>query len=257
MKFVISPPGPAAPSATITSDAPTFRWNKLKGAATYDCTVSGGGLHLAKSGLTTLSYKFGQALPAERPSQVEGPRQQRRRQGRLEHGRRVHRRAGCPPLTITANDRSKTYGHALALGSSAFATAGLLPGDSVTSVTLSSTGAAAAADVSGSPYAIVPSAALGTGLDKYAITYVDGSLTVNRRALTISGAVASDKFYDGTTTATVVFTGASLQRRDRRRRREARQLRLLGDLRQREHRDGKPVTVTGVTLGAPTPATTW
>ena len=94
--------------------------------------------------------------------------------------------------------------------SSAFTAAGLLPGDSVTSVTLSSTGAAATATVGGSPYAITPSAAAGVGLDKYAITYVDGHLMVDRRALTISGAVARDKFHDGTTAATVDFSGAGL-----------------------------------------------
>ena len=34
----------------------------------------------------------------------------------------------------------------------------------------------------GSPYAIVPTAAIGTGLDNYTITYVNGSLTVNAAA---------------------------------------------------------------------------
>ena len=47
-----------------------------------------------------------------------------------------------------------------------------------TSVTLTSTGAPATATVAGSPYAITASAAVGTGLANYAITYVDGSLTV-------------------------------------------------------------------------------
>ncbi len=35
------------------------------------------------------------------------------------------------------------------------------------------------ASVAGSPYAIVPSAAVGTGLTNYTITYVDGELTVS------------------------------------------------------------------------------
>ena len=67
------------------------------------------------------------------------------------------------PLTITANDRSKTYGDALALGSTAFTTGAgqLVSGDSVTGVMLSSDGAAADAPVAGSPYAIVPSGAAG------------------------------------------------------------------------------------------------
>jgi hypothetical protein len=92
------------------------------------------------------------------------------------------------PLTITANDRSKTYGDALALSSTAFTTGAgqLVSGDSVSGVTLASDGAAATAPVSGSPYAIVASSAAGTGLSNYAITYVNGSLTVNPAPLTIT-----------------------------------------------------------------------
>ncbi len=48
-------------------------------------------------------------------------------------------------------------------------------GDTVTSVTLTSAGAAASATVAGSPYSIVPSAAVGTGLGNYTITYVNGT----------------------------------------------------------------------------------
>ncbi len=58
--------------------------------------------------------------------------------------------------------------------------------DTVTSVTLTSTGAGVTATVDNSPYSIVPSAALGTGLSNYNITYVNGSLTVDPRALTIT-----------------------------------------------------------------------
>jgi hypothetical protein len=167
-------------------------------------------MHLTKSGLTTLSYTFGQTLPTNVPLTWKV-------RGRNADGRGVWSRdvafivvPGQASLMITANDQSKTYGDALSLGGGAFTTAGLLPGDSVSSVTLTSAGAAASASVSGSPYAIVPSAASGTGLDKYAITYVDGSLTVTMRALAISGAVAKDKFFDGATTATVDFAGAGL-----------------------------------------------
>ena len=128
----------------------------------------------------------------------------------MEPKRRVQSPTWTPlRLTVTADDRSKTYGDALALGDSAFTAAGLQTGDSVTSVTLSSTGAKAAAAVSGSPYAIVPSAADGTGLDKNRDDYVGGHLAVDL-LLTISGAVADDKFYDGTTAATVDYSGARL-----------------------------------------------
>jgi hypothetical protein len=210
MKFIISPPEPESPISTIVSATPAFQWNKLSGATRYDCSVSGGGVRLAKAGITALSWTFGRALPTNVPLTWKI-------RGSNADGKGVWSRdvafivdPDAPTLMISANDRSKTYGRALALGDTAFTSVGLQPGDSVTSVTLSSAGSAATAAVSGSPYPIEPSAAAGTGLDKYAITYVDGHLTVARRALTISGAVANDKFYDGTATATVVFKGAGL-----------------------------------------------
>ncbi|MGA2703380.1 MAG: MBG domain-containing protein, partial [Isosphaeraceae bacterium] len=80
------------------------------------------------------------------------------------------------PLTITAGNQSKTYGTALSLGTTAFTTSGLVNSNTVTGVTLTSTGAPASAPI-GTP--IVPSAATGSGLGNYSITYVNGTLTVN------------------------------------------------------------------------------
>ena len=88
-------------------------------------------------------------------------------------------------LTITANDLTKTYGDTVTFAGTAFTTTGLVNSDRVTSVTLTSPGAAATATVAGSPYAITPSVAVGTGLDNYSITYHAGSLTVNPASLTI------------------------------------------------------------------------
>jgi hypothetical protein len=99
-------------------------------------------------------------------------------------------------LTITASDQSKTYGTSLTLGTTAFTTTGLLNGDSVTGVTLNSTGAAATATVSGSPYLIVPSNAVSSGLGNYTITYANGNLTVNKAHLTVTA--NSDSFDEGT-----------------------------------------------------------
>jgi hypothetical protein len=90
-------------------------------------------------------------------------------------------------LTVTANNRSKTYGATVTFAGSEFTTAGLVNGNTVTSVTLTSGGAVATAGVSGSPYSIVPSAAVGTGLTNYNISYVNGSLTVNMAAPTSIG----------------------------------------------------------------------
>ena len=89
-------------------------------------------------------------------------------------------------LTITANNRTKTYGQTVSFAGTEFSASGLLNGDTVASVTLTSAGSAASATVSGSPYTIVPSAAAGTGLGNYNITYFDGFLTVSQGASVVS-----------------------------------------------------------------------
>jgi hypothetical protein len=95
---------------------------------------------------------------------------------------------GLRTLTITANDRSKTYGDAVNFAGTEFSTnaGGLVNGDSVTSVTLGSAGAPATAEASAVPYAISATNAQGTGLANYAIGYVDGKLTVGKRTLTVT-----------------------------------------------------------------------
>ena len=112
-------------------------------------------------------------------------------------------------LTITAKPQSKTYGTTFSFAGTEFNTSGLLNSDAVSSVTLTSAGAAATAAVAGSPYTIVPSAATGSGLSNYTITYVNGSMTVNTAALTLTGLTPGNKVYDGTTTVTS-FTGGTL-----------------------------------------------
>ena len=87
-------------------------------------------------------------------------------------------------LTITAYSRSKLYGDTVTFYGTEFVVIGLDAGDSVTRVTLISTGAPGPIEVG--DYPIVPSAAVGTGLTKYAITYVNGTLKVQTKALTIA-----------------------------------------------------------------------
>ena len=113
-------------------------------------------------------------------------------------------------LAIAANNQSKTYGQALLMAGTEFKASGLANGDTVASVTLTSAGAGATATVAGSPYSIVPSGATGTGLGNYSLSYQPGELTVNPAALTVSGLTANSKRYDGTTTATLNTTGATL-----------------------------------------------
>ncbi len=92
--------------------------------------------------------------------------------------------AAMKELTITANNRSKTYGDSLTFGGTEFTVIGLEGSDTVTSVTLYSSGAGATATVGS--YDIVPSAAIGTGLGNYTIIYVNGTLTVNTKPVTIT-----------------------------------------------------------------------
>ncbi|WP_128113629.1 beta strand repeat-containing protein [Polynucleobacter necessarius] len=93
-------------------------------------------------------------------------------------------------LTITANDVSNAaYGTAYALGTAAYTTSGLAAGDAISSVTLSYASAnTVSAITNAGTYSagIIPSAAVGTGLSNYAITYVPGSLTVGQATLTIA-----------------------------------------------------------------------
>ena len=105
-------------------------------------------------------------------------------------------------LTVTAANRSKTYGQAVTFGGTEFTPSGLVNGDTVTSVTLTSSGAAATAVVAGSPYAIVPSAAVGTGLNNYTIAYANGALAVSPAALTVTASNRSKTYGQ-----TVVFAG--------------------------------------------------
>jgi len=113
-------------------------------------------------------------------------------------------------LTITAKNASKTYGQAAVLPGTDFTSSGLVNTDAVSSVTLMSTGAAPTASVAGSPYSIAPSAAIGTGLANYAISYVNGSLTVEPKALTITANNRSKTYGDALTLGTTEFTPTGL-----------------------------------------------
>ncbi len=103
-----------------------------------------------------------------------------------------------------ANSTSKNYGDTVTFGGTEFTTSGLVNGDTVTSVTLTSAGAAATATVGGSPYSIVPSAAVGSGLGNYNLKYANGTLTVNPAPLSITPDGGKSKYYGDVFSA---FTG--------------------------------------------------
>ncbi len=87
---------------------------------------------------------------------------------------------------------------------------GLAFAASFDSVNLASSGSAATADVSGSPYAIVASSASGGtfAATNYTINDLNGELTITPKDLAVSGISVADKVYDGTTTATLTGTAA-------------------------------------------------
>jgi filamentous hemagglutinin family protein len=120
-------------------------------------------------------------------------------------------------LTIRALDQSKTYGDPLFdLGTTAFSVAGLVSGDTVTAVDLSSDGAALGAGVTASGYAISPSNPVGSGLigtnglANYDINYVDGVLMVDAAPLTILADNASRSVGQPNPAFTASFSGFKL-----------------------------------------------
>src|SRR5690606_21547584 len=88
------------------------------------------------------------------------------------------------PLAITAKGQGKQYGEEITFDGTAFTVDGLANDDAVTGVTLASDGAIAMAAVG--DYDIIASDALGKGLDNYFIDYEAGTLTVDKKVLTIT-----------------------------------------------------------------------
>ena len=108
-------------------------------------------------------------------------------------------------LTVTASSTSKTYGQPLNFAGTEFGKAGLVNGDTVTTVSLSSDGAASTAAVAS--YNIIPSGAVGTGLGNYTIYYVNGTLTVNPATLTVAAASTSRVYGATNPVFTVNYSG--------------------------------------------------
>ncbi len=108
-------------------------------------------------------------------------------------------------LDIAASDATKTYGQTPTL---TFTTGPLQNGETIGSVTLTSAGAAPTSNAGS--YAIAPSAAAGSTFNSsnYDITYVNGTLTVNRAPLDIA---ASDAIKTYGQTPTLTFTTSPLQ----------------------------------------------
>jgi filamentous hemagglutinin family protein len=116
-------------------------------------------------------------------------------------------------LTVTANNASKTYGQPAMLSPTAFTASGLQNGETISTVTETSAGAAATAGVAGSPYAITPSAASGGNFNpvNYSIAYANGALTVSPAALSISANNASKTYGQVAALSPTAFSASGLQ----------------------------------------------
>ncbi|MEX0286839.1 MAG: MBG domain-containing protein, partial [Paracoccaceae bacterium] len=115
------------------------------------------------------------------------------------------------PLTITADALSRIYGYTFAFAGTEFTTSGLLGTDSVDSVTLSSSGEAQFANVG--TYVTTATNPVGSGVSNYAITIVDGSLSVALAPLTITADALTRLFgddfaYTGTEFSTTGLLGS-------------------------------------------------
>ncbi|WP_170125458.1 MBG domain-containing protein [Jannaschia seohaensis] len=99
------------------------------------------------------------------------------------------------PLLVTALDQTKTYGVPFTFDGTEISVTGLLFSDTVDSATLASAGAVDTAPVGFE--SIVPSAAQGTGLQNYDISYLNGLLEVTPAPLTVT-ALDQSKTYGET-----------------------------------------------------------
>jgi len=115
-----------------------------------------------------------------------------------------------PTATVTADDKTITYSDALTLTT----TLGGVNGDTIAQAFSTAPTVTVGGSTSSSNHLTAGSHSLtvsgGTGQLGYAIgSYVNGTLTVNQKAATVSGLTAANKVYDGTTSATVDHSGVS------------------------------------------------
>ncbi|MDX2072828.1 MAG: MBG domain-containing protein, partial [Alphaproteobacteria bacterium] len=110
-------------------------------------------------------------------------------------------------LIITATNNSKTYGQSITLnGSSDFTVSGLQSGESIDSVTLSSSGTGTGANVGS--YSITPSAAIGTyNSGNYTLAYVPGTLTVNPATVNVTANNLTKTYGAADPTLTYSYSG--------------------------------------------------
>jgi MBG domain (YGX type) len=119
-------------------------------------------------------------------------------------------------LTIMADDQTKPFGQSFFFQGTEFTAIGLLNGDTVGTVTLSSAGTVPTANVANSPYTITVSNATGGTFNpgNYTITDAEGSLTVTPAALTITADDQTKPFGQSFSFQGSEFTVTGLQNGD-------------------------------------------
>ncbi len=113
-------------------------------------------------------------------------------------------------LTVTAKNQTITYGGAITTGTGQITSSGLISGHTITSVTLaaSTTNATTSGKITASAAVVKNSG--GTALtDNYSITYAQGTLTINKKDVTVTAASQS-RGYNGSALTNSGCTGSGL-----------------------------------------------
>ena len=114
---------------------------------------------------------------------------------------------GRKDATITAENQIITYGDSIATGTDKVTITGLVNEDALTAITLNPSTNDATTSGTITPVLATIKKDTTDVTNNYNITYTDGSLTINKKQITISGIAASDKTYDGTTNANLDYSG--------------------------------------------------
>jgi filamentous hemagglutinin family protein len=172
------------------------------GIANYDTTAAGVNKPITYSGFTLGGASAGFALPTGCCGAVTTTT------GTIT----------AAPLSVTANDQSKSYGTAFTFAGTEFSTTGLQNTDAIDSVTLTSLGTPASAHVAGGPYSITPSAAIGVSFSasNYNITYTPAPVgfTVSPANLTITANNQSKTYGTAFAFAGTEFSSNALKNTD-------------------------------------------
>ncbi|MDD5336627.1 MAG: YDG domain-containing protein, partial [Rhodoferax sp.] len=110
-------------------------------------------------------------------------------------------RSFMTPLTVTVGNTSKNYDATVYSGSAPSVTYSATP--DVRLLGTLAVGGTATSAVNAGTYTNTGSGLYSTSQQGYAVTYVDGALTIAQKALTITGSSAANKTYDGTTLISV------------------------------------------------------